>query len=177
MYQIERLKNGAIRPTVANLDRVKEALGDLMTSKTWDEATKKSQTVIKQVYGKLNNAMKTAAKEAGKPIDEALDNYHQFMEKYTKVIRTVEDTTGSVVEKPLRQTFRPLAERTKVSAWEELAKKNPQIRQMVKDMKKYTGRRATQAVLGSLAGMGALGYAAHNIITQPIIKKFGGGSR
>jgi hypothetical protein len=171
MYGIERNRNGIIRPTIANFDRIKEALGDFMTSKTWDEATKKSQTIIKQTYGKINEAMKNAAKDAGKPIDKALDNYHKFMEDYTKVIRTVENTSGSVVEKPLRSAFSPLSERTKIQAWERLAKQSPKIAQMVKDMKKFTGRRATQLALGGLGGLGLASYVAHRAITQPILDK------
>lgn len=169
LYNIERTSNGVIRPTIANLDRVKGALGDFMTTKLWNEASNKSQQVIKKVYGSLNDAMKTAAKDAGFPIDKALDDYHNFMTKYSRIIRTVEDVGGEVVEQPLRRTFRPLAERGKVKAFQGLAEQSPEIAQVIKNMQKYTGRQMTKGALGGLGGLGLFGYLIHNAIARGLL--------
>ncbi|MFH1230707.1 MAG: hypothetical protein V1709_04335 [Planctomycetota bacterium] len=169
LYGIERNRSGVIRNTVSNLDRVKEALGDFMTTKTWEEASKKSQQVIKQTYGKLNEAMKSAAKNVGNPIDEALNNYHNFMTDYTRIIRTIEDTAGNVVEKPFRSTFTPFAERGKFEAWQRMGKQSPEIAQVIKNMKKYSGRRTTQAALGGLSGLGLLSYMAHRYLSNKVM--------
>lgn len=164
IYGIEFDVYGNIRKTVGNLDKVLDALGDQMTGKGWNEASKRVQQVIKQEYGRVAKAMRSAYPELSEPINA----YSDFMKKYGLVNKTVRDSLGNIKE----GTFLSAINREGASAketfeaWKSLSKKNPDIAQAVKDMEKFIGRQHTKKIIktampwivGSVVGTGVLGY-------------------
>jgi hypothetical protein len=172
IYAIEKLSDGSIKPTVSNLDKVREALGDLMTSAQWEEATTKNKQLIKNTYGLLGRTIK----ETSPQIKEPIENYHRFMELYRNVNKTLRNTTGDVLEKRLRGTFTSGAERNYQIAWENMYKRYiPQLKQIAIDVQKFNQRQVLKrgikkyapwviggTVLGG-AGYGGLRRALGNI--------------
>ena len=133
IYEVEFLADGSIKPTVGNADKVKEALGELISSpKIWEEAPKKELRYVKQLYGQVSDSMKKAAKGVGKPIDEALSNYHNFMINYNKVNKTIVDTAGEAVGNKLRDAFKWTSEPAVKEAWKEVSKVSPEINRIMK---------------------------------------------
>ena len=137
IYEVEKLADGSYKPTVANLHKMKDALADYMTTKSWEEASKKGQQVVKRAYGQLAQAMKDAAPRIKEPIAA----YHNFMDVYIDVNKKLKTSTGTVVEKPLRGLFKPGAEQAYRQAWDDLSVYVPKLKQITKDMVKYTKRQ------------------------------------
>lgn len=138
IYQIERLPDGSIKPTIKNLDKVKGLLGDNMSGKDWEEATNLSKSLIKQAYGAVGEAIIDADPSVARP----LARYHRFMRYfYNDLNKTLRTPEGGIAEKKLRATFSPGAERRFTKAWERLGQADEQARQIVKDMKKFTSRQ------------------------------------
>jgi len=167
IYQIEKLPDGSIKPTLGNMQKLKEALDDFISSKQWEEATKMNQRVIKQAYGKISQAMKDAAPE----IKESLSRYGDFMEIYRDVIKTVKDTGGRVLEKKFRGVFKPGAERTYQIAWDKMTKYAPELKQILKDMGKFTSRQTVKSIVGKgIIGGGAL-YGLRRLVGNRVTGK------
>lgn len=162
IYGIKFNKHKAINPTIGNLDRVLDALGDFMTGRGWVEATKKTQQSIRQSYGYVANAMRKTAPE----IKESITAYSQFMKKYNLVNKTLRDTGGNIMEKKLRSAFEPGAERGKQIAWEKLSQQSPEINQIMKDMKKFVGRQQMKRFLAKGLGGSLAYYLLHRLIAQ-----------
>ena len=173
IYAIEKLSDGSIKPSIANLDKIKEALGDFMTSKTWEEATTKNKQVIKQAYGLVSQAMKDAAPE----IKEPIATYHDFMDIYRDVNKTIRNTEGVILEKRLRGVLKPGAERRYQIAWEQMQKYIPELKRIAKDIIKFNQRQTTKRILGR----GALylgGFeAGRRFIINPLLRSMGGEER
>ncbi len=165
LYEIEFSKGGAIKPTIGNLDKVKEALGDLMTSRGWEESTKKLQQSVKQSYGYIKNAMT----ETEPSIKEPISAYSKFMEKYGLVNRNLRDSQGNVLEKKIRGAFSKGSEEQVKKAWKELSKQSGELKQVASDMEKWAGRQSLKKWLSMLAGGGAGAYLAHRYLAGRVL--------
>lgn len=138
IYEVAFDKSGKVVQTVGNLNKVKEAVGDLISSpKIWEEAPKQELKLAKQFYGALSKEMKQVATKAGKPINEVLDTYHKFMIKYPLVKNSIMDSAGNAMGNKLRNAFKFGAEPAVKQAWKEIAKTSPELRQVMGSM----GRR------------------------------------
>jgi hypothetical protein len=154
LYEISKLPDGSIEPTMKNMQRMEQMLNDHMTKKAWYESGDMAQRVVKKTYGIIREGMKKKAKEMGKPIDNALDRYHRFMGLKKRVNKTIRDTGGEVLEKRTRGAFKPGAERNYRRAWEEMIEFIPEFKQIAKDMTKFTAREGLKRVLGRAAEYG-----------------------
>jgi len=76
--------------------------------------------------------MRKAANRVGKPIDEALNNYHRFMINYNKVNKTLVDTAGEAMANKLKKTFMWTAEPAVKEAWKEVSRVSPEIKRVMK---------------------------------------------
>lgn len=170
IYGIEKLRDGSYKPTVGNLHKIKEALDDFMSTKTWEEAGKKSQQLVKQAYGVIRKTMGEVAPE----INEPMRNYSSFMDTYRKVLKTVQDTSGTILEKKLRGAMKPEAERAYQQAWEDFAKMWPRAGQIMKDVVKYNQRQATKQFIGRAAKWGLGIEAGRRFIAKPILRAIEG---
>ena len=150
MYGIERLADGSFSPTIKNIQKITVALDDFMTSKTWEEATRMGQKQIKQVYGILKQSMK----EAAPSIKEPISKYHDFMDSYHLVNKTLRDSVGNVMEKGSVRALRGGGERALQQAWENFAKFEPKAQQIMNDIIKFTQRQA----LKRFGKYGLVGY-------------------
>lgn len=159
IYGIEFDVYGNIKKTVGNLDKVLESLGDQMTGKAWNEASKKTQQVIKQEYGRVAKAMRSAYPELSEPINA----YSTFMKKYSLVNKTVRDSLGNTKETSFLTAMKREGASGKETfeAWKSLSKENPDIAQAVKDMGKFIGRQHTKKIIKTalpyIAGASSLG--------------------
>jgi hypothetical protein len=176
IYGIAKESDGSLVNSISNMDKVKEAVGELInTPKIWEEAPKKELRVVKQLYGQINNAMKSAARSVGKPIDEALDAYSKFMDNYHLMNPTLVDSAGNAMGNKLRNAFRVGAEPAVKQAWAEISKSSPEIKKIMGTMKQreiiknllkvggYGGGGAYVAhklssIAGSMAGNGTVSY-------------------
>lgn len=164
VYAIEKYADGSIKPTLGNLNKIKGALDDTMTQRQWFEAGKLTKRRIKLGYKVVNDTMRKTARAFGTPIDEPLNNYHNFMNTYNKIIRKVQDTKGTVLEKSFRNSLKPGAERSYQLAWQEMTKQIPELKRVLRDIEKYNKRQAFKQGLSStakraawMAGAGAAG--------------------
>jgi hypothetical protein len=146
LYEIEFTEAGAIKPTVKNLDRVLQALGDIQTGQGFKEATKKIQSSVSQSYKDVASAMRTAYPE----IAPSIEQFHRFMGKYNLVNKSL-TSKGEVVASKLKGLHGKDFEEATFRAWKELGKNIPEIKQVIKNIGKYTGRRATLDMAGGLA--------------------------
>jgi len=135
IYGVEFTQEGGVVNTVGNLDKVKEAVGDLISSpKLWQEAPKKEIGMIKKFYGEIVSSMKSAANKAGKPIDSALDNYGKFMDNFHKINDKLVDKYGNAMGNKLKESFKLQAEPALKQAWREVSKASPEIKSVMKSM-------------------------------------------
>lgn len=135
-YGVEKAVDGSIKSSVKNLSKLKDALDDFMTDKDWIESSKMTKGAIRRAYGAVSRAMKKAEPK----LTEPMADYSKFKKLYRKAAPTVE-RKGEAVEKPLRGVFKKGSERSTQIAWEKLAKENPEIAEVVKNMRKYAGRQ------------------------------------
>jgi hypothetical protein len=155
VYEVAFNKDGTLVQTVGNLDKIKTAVGELISSpKIWEEAPKTEIRDIKRFYGQINQVMKNAATKAGKPIDNALKNYDEFMDKYTLVNKTLVDNAGNAMGNKLKSTFKLAAEPAYKEAWKEVSKASPEIKEVMNSMK-------NRMLLGNLVKAG-IGLGAVN---------------
>jgi hypothetical protein len=153
IYEIEFTKAGAIKPTMKNLDRVMDALGDFMTTATWEEAGKKLQQSVKQSYRQVREYMTKTVPSIKKPIE----NYSKFMDSYRVVNKTLRNTAGDILDAPLKGAFEVGAERAKYEAWKALSKNSKVMGRIMSDMAKWHGRQFTKTVFKDI-GANALRF-------------------
>jgi len=144
IYEIEFTESGAIKPTVGNLDKVKQAFGDMMSSKDWLEAGNLTKQKISQAYGNVAESIKKAAPEVSGDIEA----YHQFMKRYPTVKKTVTTSKGEVAERPLRTAFKPGAEESTKESFRELSEMSPRLSEAVRNMRRFTGRQNLKKNVG-----------------------------
>ena len=169
IYQIEKLPDGSLNPSIQNIQKTIQALDDFMTTKTWEEASKMSQTAIKQNYGVLRQAMKDAAPSIKEPIQK----YHEFMDMFHKVNKTLRTTVGDIVEKPLRGAFRKGAERGTQIAWEDFGKLSPKAQQVMTDIIKFNRRQGLKRGIAKGAGVLAGYEILRRGVVNPLLGKMG----
>jgi hypothetical protein len=134
IYEVEFV-GGKVKQTVGNLNKVKEAVGELISSpKIWEEAPKKELRLAKQFYNAISKEMKTVAKTAGKPIDTVLDNYHNFMMKYPLIKNSITNAAGNAMGNKLRNAFKFGAEPAVKKAWKEVSRVSPELHQVMGSM-------------------------------------------
>jgi len=129
--------------TIRNVDRMKDALGDQMTSTAWDEAPNALKAATHDAYSNLRNLMV----EAEPKLKPALDAYHYFMQDFYKPVKKVLETGGNMVEKKLRTAVTPGAERTTQKALEGLSQIGPEGGRALKDVSKFIGRHKTKRMV------------------------------
>lgn len=167
IYEVQFDKNGSIVKTVGNFDKVKEAVGDLVHSPAlWEEAPKKEMQHIKQVYGAINESMKSSARNAGKPIDEALDAYSEFMDKYHLINSKIVDKAGNAMGNKLKKTFELGAEPAYKQAWQEVSKVSPEIKQVMDSMKNRVLLRNVLKASPYVAGIAVGGKVIKNFVSN-----------
>ena len=146
---------GNVAPRLGNLDKVKEALGDMIGSKpqAWLDMGRKEKQAIYSSYRELRSAIIKASKSAGKDVTKYLDDYHKFMMNYNQIWKTVSDVQGQAVANKLRKAFQWKAEPAVKEAWKEVSKLSPEIRRV---MKSQQNRRLLKNLL--IGGAVTLGY-------------------
>ena len=166
MYEIEILENGSIKPTIGNLHKVQEALGDFMTTKDWFDASKTNKEIISRVYGRIAQSIKDTKPELKEPIEV----YHKFMDLYKEVNPTLRNTAGIVLEKKARNALKVGAEREYQIAWQKMSKVIPQLEDIAKDIIRFNNRQVLKTTIkkvapwvigGTLAGGGILRGLRH----------------
>jgi len=169
IYGIEKLPDKTYTPTVKNMHKILKALDDHMTTRSWGESSKISQTRTKEMYAIIRRAMGKAAPEINKPFTV----FSNFMKNiYRPTIRTVKKTTGQIVEKPLKATLKSTGEQATKEALKRLGKESPASAQAIKDVQKYIGRQATKEGLKRAvrlgAGLGIPAYIINRIIRSAL---------
>jgi hypothetical protein len=136
IYEVEFTPEGGVKNTIGNLDKVKEAVGELLTPKMRLESTKKEISLIRQFEGQVSNTMKTAARKAGKPIDAVMKNYGDFMDRYHMIKHTIENSKGEAMGNKLRKTFDLLSEPAYKESWKEVSKISPEVKTIMNSMQR-----------------------------------------
>jgi hypothetical protein len=166
IYKIEFTDKGAIKNTIGNVDKVKDALGDLVSNRAWKEVSpKKLITETKRLYGYLSNAMKETDSSLKSPIQA----FHNFMKDYTRLKPTFSDTKG-VSTASIETAIKSDKAEAAFKAWERLSKKSPELSQVMKDVTKFIGRKGAHKLLGDIkkwgirsAVVGAVGLGAGKV--------------
>lgn len=137
VYELEFDQNGGLKQTVGNLDKIKEALGDMIGSKpqAWLEAAKKEKQLIIQSYKDIRDSVVSASKTVGKDVSKYLDDYHKFMINYNKVKKTIVDAQGQAVANKLKSAFQWKAEPAVKEAWKEVSKLSPELKRIMNSQK------------------------------------------
>lgn len=149
VYGVQFTEEGGVVNTVGNLDKVKTAVGELITPKVWQEAPKTELRQIKQFYGRVVGEMKKAAEKAGKPITKVLDDYDNFMERYNIIDDHLTDKYGNAMGNKLKTSFKVFAEPALKEAWGVVSKATPELKSVTKSMK-------TREILKNLLAITAL---------------------
>lgn len=150
-YGVEFSEEGKIINTIGNLDKVKSALQDLLTTKDYVEAGNMAKRNIKQFAGLVRDTMVKAANDAKKPeLAKSLANYHEFMDKYELINTHLVDKFGNAMGNKLRSTFRLTAEPAVKEAWKEVAKTNPELKTIIRSRK---NRELLKALLGTTTAL------------------------
>lgn len=162
IYKVEMDESGKIINTIGNLDKVKTALQDIVTTKDFVEAGKMETRAIMQFAGKVRNAMVKAADDAGKPeLGKALEKYHEFMKNYRLINRTLVDNTNTAMANRLKNAFKLKAEPAVKEAWKEVSKVSPEIKATMKSISRgelLKGLLSTKNIVkAGLVGGGAIG--------------------
>lgn len=146
-YGVEFAQDGKIVNTIGNLDKVKTALNDLVTTKDYVEAGNMAKRNIMRFAGSVRDAMLEGTKKIGKPeLSKALNNYHKFMENYEVINAHLVDKFGNALGNKLRSTFRLTAEPSVKQAWKEVAKSSPELKGIIRSR---TNRELLKALLGT----------------------------
>jgi len=159
-------EGGKIKQTVGNLNKIKEATGDLLTPKNWIEAPKKEMRQIKQFYGAINKAMKDASRKSGVDISKPLDSYNKFMGHYRNVQHTIQNTAEVAMGNKLKTAFKLFSEKAYKDSWKEVAKLSPEIKAVMGSM----NRRELLKNLLKVAAAGGLYRKGAGVL-----RKAGGG--
>lgn len=153
-YAIEFTQEGGIVNTIGNLDKVKTALQDILTTKDFVEAGNMSKRAVKQFAGQVRNAMVSTANKAGKPqLAKALNDYHNFMEDYELANNSLVDKFGNAMANKFKKTFQIASEPAVKEAWKNIGALEPEIKSIIKsrtNRELLKGLLATSTVGGGL---------------------------
>jgi hypothetical protein len=155
IYGIEFTDEG-VKGTIGNLDKVKEALYDILSSKDFVEASKIEKRQIISFARGVRDTILDAAQKVGKPqLAKALKDYHNFMNNYSVVNSKLVDKFGNALGNKLKDTFRFTAEPAVKEAWKELGKSSPELKKIISSRK---NRELIKALvkISPVAGGGAL---------------------
>jgi hypothetical protein len=164
-YGIEFLKDGSIKNTIENLDKVKGVIDDFMTKGDWAKGTTDlMKRQYKDAYFVIRDAIhKTDKTGSIKSADAA---YHYFLKFYDDVMSKI-NPQGKVSEKGFRSIFSQGAEGRIKEAFEILGKIDPKFAQVTKQVGKFVGRTETKkGIVGvgkELARIGILATALKNL--------------
>jgi hypothetical protein len=157
VYDVEFTPQGGVLETIGNLDKVKKAVGELISSpKVWEEAPKTEQRLIKMFYGEVRKSMVKASEQAGKSIEPALKAYDEFMDKYTLVDKTLADSHGTLLANKMKSAFKIMAEPAVKQAWKDVSKASPEVKSVMDSM----NRRELLSNILKVSGATALGTGA-----------------
>ena len=164
IYKVEFNEEGGVVNTIGNLDKVKSALQDLVTTKDFVEAGNMEKRQVMQFAGKVRDTMVEAANKVGKPqLAKALKDYHNFMDNYNLINDKLVDKYGNAMANKLKATFKWNAEPAIKEAWKDVSKSSPEIksvmgsmnrRELLSNLLKYTGYGAIAT--GAVGGVGHL---------------------
>ena len=160
LYNVTFLPNGTPVSSLRNMQNLKKAIADFVTSpKQWEEHTKAQIGAIKGVYRKIRNVMVEAQPALKKP----LESYHNYMDEvYDYVKPLVKTSSGQAKEKTLRTALKPSADMAKKEALNKLGKMSKVASEATKTIKTFNKREALKPLLrrvGGLAALGGLGLA------------------
>ena len=155
-YNIEILPDGSLKPTIGNLDKVQNALGELIGDKpiAWQEASKTVKRQIIGTYHMVRRTMIDAANGVGKNIEPPLTAYHKFMINYNKINPSLVDKNNQIVANKLKAAFKWSAEPAYKQAWKEISQANPEVRSVMNSMNKRELLKNLLKVSGTIAAVG-----------------------
>lgn len=158
VYQVEFTPEGGVVGNIRNLDKIKTALNDIVTTKDFVEAGNMEKRQIMQFAGKVRNNMVSAANKAGKPeLGQSLKDYHDFMGNYNKINDHLVDKYGDAMANKMKAMFKPEAEQAVKESWKELSKTSPEIKGIMDSMNKRELMRGLLKKAG-YAGAAATAY-------------------
>ncbi len=157
IYKVELTQEGGVVNTIGNLDKVKTALQDLLTTKDYVEAGNMEKRQIMQFAGRVRDTMVEAANKVGKPeLAKALKNYHNFMENYEIINTKLIDKFGNALGNKMKDTFRFTAEPAVKEAWKEVGKSSPEIKDIIKSRQNRELLKVLLKVGAPIAGAGTI---------------------
>ena len=155
-YGIQFTKDGKVVNTIGNLDKVKTALQDLVTTKDYVEAGNMAKRSIMQFAGKVRDTMVNAADDLGKPeLAKSLKEYHKFMDNYELINGHLVDKYGNAMANKLKSTFKIFSEPAIKESWKEVAKQSPEIKSVMKSMNHRELLKNLLKVGGGITALGA----------------------
>ncbi len=132
VYGVEFTPEGGVVNNIRNLDKIKTAMNDLVTTKDFVEAGNMEKKQIMQFAGKIRNTMVKAADDAGKPeLGKSLRDYHDFMERYNPINDHLTDKYDVAQSDKLKEVFRLFKHAETKQAWKDLAKNSPELKSVV----------------------------------------------
>jgi hypothetical protein len=166
VYGVEFDESGAVKNTIGNLDKVKTALQDLVTTKDFVEAGNMEKRKILQFAGEIRDTMVNAANDVGKPeLAKALKGYHEFMNNYNIINDKLVDKYGNAMANKLKTTFGVFSEQATKESWKEVAKTSPEIKKIMGSMNRRELLNNLLKVGGVGVGLGA-GKTAYNWVKK-----------
>jgi hypothetical protein len=155
IYDVKFLPNGSPVTTLRNMQNLKTAVSDYVTSpKQWEMHTKQQIGKIKGVYRKLRDIMV----EAQPALKEPLKAYHNYInDVYNYVKPIVKTSGGQIKEKSLRAAMRGGADIGKREALESLAKLSDKAKQALQVVQSSVRRETAKGLVKRYAPYGLIG--------------------
>lgn len=137
IYKVDFTDEGGVVNNIGNLDKIKTALNDLVTTKDFVEAGNMEKRQIMQFAGKIRNSMVKVADDAGKPeLGNSLKDYHEFMDNYNKINDHLVDKYGDAVADKLKSTFTLFKNAETKQAWKDVGVNSPELKSIMSSMQK-----------------------------------------
>lgn len=156
VYKVEFTPEGGVVNTIGNLDKVKSALQDLVTTKDFVEAGNMEKRQIMKFAGRVRNTMLEAAEKAGKPeLAKALKGYHEFMDSYEMIYSKLTDKFGNAMANKMKSMFSIFAEPATKEAWKEIGKISPEVKSVIGSMNRRELLKNLLKVSGGITAIGA----------------------
>lgn len=127
--------NGSLVNTLENVNKIKTAADEMLTPAMRMEGKTTEINQIKQFAGHIGKQMRIAANKAGKPIDEAMDAYGSFKDKYNQIAYNLKDKIKDASANKLRAQFTLKAEPEIKQAWKDLSKESPELKSIMDSRK------------------------------------------
>lgn len=169
-YEIEFLKDGSIKNTIENLDKVKGVLSDFMTKGDWAKGTTDlMKNQYKDAYRVITNAIHKADKTGR--IKSADNAYQYFIKIYDDVISKI-NPQGKVSERGFRSIFAPSAEGRLKEAFDILGKIDPKFKQVTKQIGKFVSRtESKKGAIGLTKELGRIALLSTALRNIPAIRE------